>query len=299
MWDPDALPGPFAAVGNTPLAPVVLDSPNQRDVRVHVKLEGLNPSGSVKDRAAAGMIRAKIAEGSLRPGHILLDASSGNMASALAMYGRALGLDVHVVCNQSITADKRQMIEYFGGTVILNDFGPHTHDGYRKCLTLLSQQYCFLDQLHNPENPLAHQVFIAPEILQDLPSVTLIVGSLGSGGTMLGVARAVHSAGHPAMLAAVSSALGGKLPGVGAFSTGEYRTPFIDSVESEGLIRFRPEVTVQSALDSQHSAVAAGLFCGPQTGAVLSAALRLADELNLADDIVVISGDAGWKNWTP
>jgi len=299
MWHPDDLPGPFSAVGNTPLAPVMLRSPGGRRVRVHVKLDGLNPSGSVKDRAAAGMIRAKIVEGTLRPGHTLLDSSSGNMASALAMYGRALGLDVHVVCNRNITADKRRMVEYFGGTVIPNDFGPHTYDGYRKCVSLLSERYCFLDQLHNPQNPLAHQDLTGPEIMRDLPSAALIVGSLGSGGTVLGVARAVRLAGHPAVLAAVSSAPGGKLPGVGAFSEGEYRTPFINSAESEGLIGFWPEVAVPSALDCQRTAVAAGLFCGPQTGAVLVAALQIADELDLSDDIVVISGDAGWKNWTP
>jgi cysteine synthase len=295
-WNPNELPGPFAAVGNTPLVPIDVD-----DVRVWVKLEGLNPSGSVKDRAAAAMITEKISCGELRPGRVLLDASSGNMASALSSYGRALGLDVHVVCNSTITADKRRMIEHFGAALIQNDYGPYTHDGYLKCLDLVRQSdnsYCFLDQLHNPMNPYAHEVGTGPEILKDLPSVRLIVGSLGSGGTMLGIGRAVRSAGHPAMVAAVSSAPGNRMAGVGAFADGDYRTPFIIEAETNGLFTETVLVTVASAQKWQREITARGLFCGAQTGAVLGAAIELAKRHELRDGIVIISGDAGWKSWS-
>lgn len=300
-WDARGLAGPFAALGNTPLAPVTLRAPSGRNVLVHVKLEGTNPTGSVKDRAAVTMIKAKMAAGELRGDSVLLDASSGNMASALAVYGRAIGVEVHVVCNATMTADKRKMIEHFGGTIIVNDLGPYTFDGYRKCRQLLEQpgadRYCFLDQLHNPHNPLAHQTGTGPEILRDLPSVGLIAGSLGSGGTMLGIGRAVRAANHPALLAAVSSAPGNRLPGVGAFADGDYCTPFISIAEAQKMFGFRPETTVAQAYEQQRTLTRSGLFCGPQTGAVVAAALRIADELELSADIVVVSGDAGWKNW--
>ncbi|WP_030212554.1 PLP-dependent cysteine synthase family protein [Streptomyces sp. NRRL WC-3626] len=301
-WHPDKLPGPFQALGNTPLVAVTLTTPAGRAVRVHIKLEGLNPSGSVKDRAAVSMIKAAIREERLRPGHVLLDASSGNMAGALATYGRALGVDVHVVCNDTITEAKRQMIEHFGGSVIVNDEGPYTYDGYRKCLRLLTgghRAYCFLDQLHSPHNPAAHEHGTGPELLSQYPDARLIVGSLGSGGTVLGVARAVRAAGHPAALAAVSSVSGSRLPGVGAFDDGDYRTPFIRELRAGALVGHWPKVTSASAARTLRQVTAAGLLCGPQTGAVVSAALDLADELDLAEGIVAVSGDAGWKNWTP
>lgn len=294
-WDINKLPGPFAAVGNTPLVPIEV-----RGVRVWLKLEGANPSGSVKDRSAVAMIKGKISSGELEPGRILLDASSGNMASALATYGRALELDVHVVCNSTITADKRRLIEYFGATLIPNDFGPYTYDGYLKCLDLLKQgdiPYCFLDQLHNPMNPYAHEAGTGPEILESLPSVRLIVGSLGSGGTMLGIARAIRSANKSVMVAAVSSAQGSRMAGVGAFADGDFRTPFMaEAVESE-LFAEEVLVTADSALKWQREVTARGLFCGAQTGAVLGAAMMLAERYELDDGIVVVSGDAGWKSW--
>jgi cysteine synthase len=266
-------------------------------------LEGLNPTGSVKDRAAATMIAAKVAEGTLNRESILLDASSGNMASALAAFGRALDIAVHVVANATITTDKRRLIELFGGVVIVNDFGPYTYDGYRKCRHLLTlpgaERYCFLDQLHNPMNPYAHETGTGPEIMEEIPRCRLVVGSLGSGGTMLGVARAVRAAGHPARVAAVSSAPGSRLPGVGAFADGDYRTPFIRTAHDQGLFDFEPTVSVSASVEQQAALTACGLFCGPQTGAVTAVALQLVDELGLDDDeVVVISGDAGWKNWS-
>jgi cysteine synthase len=295
-WNPDELPGPFAAVGHTPLVPVDVDG-----VRIWLKLEGLNPSGSVKDRAAVAMIKDKITRGELKPGQILLDASSGNMASALSSYGRALGLGVHVVCNSTMTADKRRMVEHFGATLIQNDVGPYTYHGYLKCLDLIERHdnpYCFLDQLHNPMNPYAHEIGTGPEILKDLPSVRLIAGSLGSGGTMAGIARAVRSAGHPAMVVAVSSAPGNRLAGVGAFADGDYRTPFIIEAEENGLFTDAVPVTVASALEWQREVTAHGLFCGAQTGAVLGAAMGLAERYDIRDGIVIVSGDAGWKSWS-
>jgi [CysO sulfur-carrier protein]-thiocarboxylate-dependent cysteine synthase len=294
-WDPTALPGPFAAIGNTPLVPVRLG-----EVRLLLKLEGLNPSGSVKDRAAASMLRHKILTRELRPGQVLLDASSGNMAGALACCGRALGLDVHVVCNATITADKRRFIEYFGATLIENDFGPYTYDGYRKCRELVARDgdsYCFLDQLHNPLNPYAHEQGTGPEILRDLPSVRLIIGSLGSGGTMLGIGRAVRAAGHGALVAAVASAPGNRMAGVGAFADGDYRTPFIAEAEREGLFAETCLVTVETALRWQRAVLAQGIFCGAQTGAVVAAAMDLASRYGLRDGVVAVSGDAGWKSW--
>jgi [CysO sulfur-carrier protein]-thiocarboxylate-dependent cysteine synthase len=298
---PEPLPAVFSLVGNTPTLPIEFTTPGGRRARLHLKLEGANPSGSVKDRAAVAMIRGRIDVGDLRPGGTLLDASSGNMACALAMFGRALGVGVTVVCNDSLTADKRRFIAHFGGRLIDNDFGPYTFDGNRKCRALLKEpggdRYCFLDQLHNWDNPRAHETGTGPEILRDVPGVRLIVGSLGSGGTMAGVARAVRNASADVLVAAVHSASGSRFPGVGAFDDGDYVTPFLEEARKTEAFDFTIRTAAADVMRQLAVLSGYGMFCGPQTGAVTLGALRLADEIGLDDGIAVISGDAGWKNW--
>jgi cysteine synthase len=295
------LPAIFSLVGNTPLLPVDLVTPQRHRSRLHVKLEGTNPSGSVKDRAAALMIRSQIDSGTLLPGYTLLDASSGNFACAVAMFGRALGIDVTVVCNETLTEDKRRFVGYFGGQVVANDFGSYTYDGNRKCRAMLEQPdgrtYCFLDQLHNWDNPLAHEIGTGPEILRDLPGCRLVVGSLGSGGTMLGVSRAIKRARPDVLVAAVCSSSGSRFPGVGAFDDGDYVTPFLQVARETKAFDFTVRTDSAEVMRQLARLSGLGMFCGPQTGAVISAALRLADEIGLDDGIVIISGDAGWKNW--
>ena len=300
VW-PKELPAIFSLVGNTPLLPIELMTPRGHRSRLYVKLEGTNPSGSVKDRAAALMIRSQIDSGTLRPGYTLLDASSGNFACALAMLGRALGVDVTVVCNETITADKRRFIDFFGGRLVINDFGSFTYDGNRKCRAMLEQPaghtYCFLDQLHNWDNPRAHEIGTGPEILRDLPDCRLVVGSLGSGGTMAGVSRAIKGVRPDALIAAVCSSPGSRFPGVGAFDDGDYVTPFLQAARETNAFDFTVRTDSAEVLRQLGVLSRLGMFCGPQTGAVIAAALRLADEVGVDDGIVVISGDAWWKNW--
>jgi cysteine synthase B len=200
-----------------------------------------------------------------------------------------------------LTADKRRMITYFGARLINNDLGPYTFDGYRKCLEILAEapvgRYCFLDQLHNPANPAAHQYSTGPEIIRQVPDVRMVVGSLGSGGTMLGIARALRQAGSTAYIAAVCSASGTRFPGVGAFDDGDYRTPFINAADEEKAFDVTTRIHHEEAMSQLAVLRHHGLFCGPQTGAVLAGALHVADLTGIHDRIVVVSGDSGWKNW--
>lgn len=295
------IPAIFDHAINTPLIPIELTTPRKKPVRILVKMESANPSGSVKDRAAIAMIRDKIETGNLKPETTILDASSGNMAAALALYGAALGVAVTVVCSPSLTAGKRHVITYFGAQLIDNDLGPYTFDCYRKCLDILAKapagRYCFMDQLHNPINPAAHQHTTGPEIMRDVPDVRMVVGSLGTGGTMLGVARALRDAGSRAYLVAVCSASGTRFPGVGSFDDGDYRTPFIKTAEEEKVFDTITRIRHDEAMFQLAALRGYGLFCGPQTGAVLAGALRAAELTGIRERIVVISGDAGWKNW--
>jgi cysteine synthase len=282
-------------VGNTPLwqIPVPADSP----FRLFVKLEGCNPTGSVKDRACVTMLRAMIRDPRWNPSQTVIDASSGNMGCSLAYFGRILGVDVTIVSSAKLTIEKRLFMEYFGASVETR--GEFTIDGNRYCAEIAQSdpsRWYFLDQLHNPYNAIAHETGTGPEILTQLPELSAVIGSIGSGGTLLGVGRHLKRVNDQIKVIAVEAAAGTRLPGTAALVDGDYLTPFID----EG---FTYKVFDSSVRISEDEAVAvaqhlsqAGLFTGLQTYAVVAAALRGAESGELHGDILLISGDTGWKN---
>lgn len=266
--------------------------------RIFVKLEGCNPTGSVKDRACLGMIRGALERGELRPGMTLLDASSGNMACAIAFYGRLFGHDATVVANSKLTKDKENFIEYYGAK--LHRVGDYTIEGNRFCRELVEQsepgRYCFLDQLHNWDNPRAHFETTGPEILLDFPELAMVVCSLGSGGTLLGTAQFLKQQRPGVEVVAVQAAAGTKIPGTGSFDDGDYVTPFIRKGFDEQLFSRVVKVDERDAVAGTLELRDHGIFAGLQTGGVWRAALACAAELGVVGDIVIISGDTGWKN---
>ncbi|HEX7241934.1 MAG TPA: cysteine synthase family protein [Longimicrobiaceae bacterium] len=284
------------AVGRTPC--LRLRSPELPEARVHVKLEGMNPTGSVKDRAGLRMIREALDAGSLRPGVTLLDASSGNMACALAYFGRVLGFPTMVVVSSKLTEDKRNFLRYYGATV--HQTGDFTIEGNRWCRELVEREggdrYWFFDQLHNWANPRAHYEGTGPEILEAFPDVELVVGSLGSGGTLFGTGQFLKERRPGVKVVAVESAPGTKIPGTGSFSDGDYVTPFIARGREEGVFDHTLRIDLDDAVRRTLQLRDQGVFCGIQTGGVYHAALEAAREMDVRGDVVFISGDAGWKN---
>jgi [CysO sulfur-carrier protein]-thiocarboxylate-dependent cysteine synthase len=283
-------------VGGTPC---VLFRPAENiRARIWVKLEGFNPSGSVKDRAGLYNIKGAIDRGDLVQGQTILDASSGNMACALAYFGAILRYPVVVVCSSKLTADKAQLIRYYGAKLI--SVGDFTIEGNKHCIEKIvpeaPEQYAFLDQLRNWDNPRAHYETTGPEILSDFPDVRAVVGSLGSGGTMNGIARYVKERRPQTRVVTVEAARGTKIPGTGAFCDGDFVTPFIEQLWNSELVDARRQVALRDAEARTRELAGQGFFCGIQTGGVVQAALREVIESDLDGDIVVISGDAGWKN---
>jgi cysteine synthase len=266
--------------------------------RIWIKLEGLNPSGSVKDRAGLYNIKGAIDRGLLTKGKTILDASSGNMACALAYFGAILGYAVVVVCSSKLTADKAQFIRFYGAELVL--FGNFTIEGNLHCAESIVPQapekYAFLDQLRNWDNPRAHFETTGPEILQDFPDIQAVVGSLGSGGTMNGVARFLKEHSPRTRIVTVEAAAGTKIPGTAAFSDGDFVTPFIEQLWGSELVDSRRQVNLGEAETRTRELASQGFFCGIQTGGVVQAAVREAIENDLRGDIVVIAGDTGWKN---
>ena len=287
-------------VGNSPVVRFHhADLPSA--ARLWIKLEGCNPTGSVKDRACIFLLRDALRRGLLRPGMIVLDASSGNMACSIAYFGRILGYKVKVVCGSKLTADKANFIRLFGAELIRH--GDITLEGNQLCreqiLAGAPDQYCFLDQLHNWANPKAAYETMAPEILTDFPDVAAVVGSLGSGGTMYGTARYLKDRDASAIAITVEARAGTKLPGTGGFDDGDYITPFIEKGFAENLFTRRQKINYADAVYRARQLADQGFFVGLQTGGVVQAAIDVAQALDISGDIVAISGDSGWKNVEP
>jgi cysteine synthase len=282
-------------VGNTPLFEI--PTLGHSTARLQVKLEGYNPSGSVKDRACVAMLRAMLRDPDWHSGKILLDASSGNMGCSIAYFGSALGVSVRIFSSRKLTPEKRQFIEYFGASV--EQIGEFTIEGNRHCAEIARSdpdRWYFLDQLHNPDNPRAHVTGTGPEILSQLPGVAAVVGSVGSGGTLLGVGRSLKKANDRIKIFAVEAAPGTRLPGTAALMDGDYKTPFIEEGFTENIFDDSILVSENEAIEMARLLSATGLFGGLQTCAVIAAAQRAVETYDLCGDVVVISGDTGWKN---
>ena len=284
-------------VGQTPI--ISLDFGTSRDVRIHFKMEGFNPTGSIKDRAAFYIIREKIKSGELTKDKKILDASSGSFACAMAYFGKILGYQVVTVTGDKMTTDKLNFVNYFGGNNIKFN-GKFTIDSNRYCSEkLISEypnEYCFLDQLHNWNNPLAHYETTGPEILNSLPNLQAVAFSIGSGGTLCGLSEYIKEKKEEVKIIGVTADKGTKIPGTAAFLDGEYETPFIKKIFNNNWLDFMPNVSYDDASYQTLQLRDKGLYVGIQTGAVFQGMLDAIEELNLSGDILIISGDAGWKN---
>ncbi len=282
-------------VGNTPLLKIAC--PEIPEANVYVKLESFNPTGSIKDRACLYSILAAEQSGALRNGKTILDASSGNMACSLAYFGYVLGYPVKVVCGSKLTADKRDFIEYFGAELVFH--GDLTFQGNALCREMAAapaagEDYCFLDQLHNPANPVAAEETLGPEIYADLPEVRAIAGSMGTGGSMCGVARFIKRTNPSIGIFTAQAAPGTRIPGTGSFDAGDYATPFVTELASVADASFR--ITQYQAEERTRQLRKQGVFAGFQAGGVLETLIRGVKKFGIGGDVVMIIGDAGWKN---
>lgn len=282
-------------MGNTPL--LEFKTNEISGSRIFVKLEGFNPSGSIKDRACLYNITGAIKDGKLKEGMTIVDASSGNMACAIAYYGRILGYETKLVCGSKLTADKGNFIEYLGAKLVMH--GDFTVEGNHYCRDVIvpenPEKYCFLDQLHNDNNPLASYETLGPEIYKDLPNIKMIVGSLGSGGSMYGTSKFLKEQNKDIKSVTVESSSGYKIPGTGTFVDGDYITPFIEKGRKE-IFDDSIAIELPNAQKRTEQLLMQGIFVGWQTGGVLDATITAINKHNIKGDVVMISGDSGWKN---
>src|SRR6059036_2705978 len=177
------------AVGNTPLVELPRISPKP-GVRIFAKLEGRNPTGSVKDRVAKAMIEGAEAEGAIQPGQTIFEPTSGNTGISLAMICRRKGYPLKVVMPDNVTQERTQLLRMYGAEIVYSEGAKGSNGAVEVALELAEQPSFYMPyQYGNEANPLAHYNGTAPEILEELDEVKAFVAGLGTGGTLMGTGR--------------------------------------------------------------------------------------------------------------
>ena len=278
-------------IGNTPLVELKSFSPHP-GVQIFAKLEGVNPSGSIKDRIAKKMIEEAEASGRLTPGSILLEPTSGNTGIALAMIARVKGYPFIAVLPDNVTQERRQMLELYGARIILSDGTLGSNGAVKLAQDLASKddRYVMLYQYGNDANPRAHYEGTALEIINDLPDLDVFVAGLGTGGTLTGNGRRLKEYNPAIRIVAAEPLQGDAVQGLRSLEDG-FVPPVLDQslLDARILVSSRDAIRRTRQLKDQE-----GIFAGPSCGAALHAALRVAASMERGK-IVVILADGGWK----
>jgi len=278
-------------IGNTPLVELKSFSPRP-GVQIFAKLEGFNPSGSVKDRIAKLMVEEAEASGNIKPGSILLEPTSGNTGIALAMIARVKGYQFTAVMPDNVTQERRQMLELFGANIIYSDGALGSNGAVKLAQELASKddRYVMLYQYGNDANPRAHYEGTAVELIKDLPDLDVFVAGLGTGGTLTGNARRLKEYNPAIKIVAAEPLQGDGVQGLRSLEDG-----FVPAVLDQSLLDAKILVSARDSIfRTRQLKDQEGIFAGPSCGAALHAALRIAATMDRGK-IVVILADGGWK----
>jgi [CysO sulfur-carrier protein]-thiocarboxylate-dependent cysteine synthase len=283
------------SLGGTPLVGLPNLSPTP-DVRLWAKLEDHNPTGSIKDRAAISMVEAAEKEGKLKPGDTILEPTSGNTGISLAMVARQRGYRLICVMPENTSVERRQLLEMYGAQIISSPAagGSNQAVAVAKGLAAEHDDWVMLYQYGNPANAEAHYTGTGPEIVADLPSITHFVAGLGTTGTLMGVSRYLREKKPGVRVIAAEPRYGELVYGLRNIDEG-----FVPELYDPALLDSRFSVGPQDAVRRTRQLVEQeGIFAGISTGAILHAALGIADKEVAAGrkaDIVFIVCDGGWK----
>lgn len=281
----------LGVIGNTPLVELKRMSPNPR-VHIFAKLEGQNPTGSLKDRIAKYMIQAAEASGELTHDRIILEATSGNTGIALAMIGRFKGYKVKVVMPESVSEERREMLEAYGAEVVLSDGAQGSNGSIRIALKMGEEDHSYFMpyQYGNPNNPRAHYETTGPEILREVPQVDVFIAGLGTGGTLMGVGRRLKEQNPKTRVLAVVPHPGDLVQGLRSLDEG-----FIPPILDQSLLDGRFVVASKEAFSVTRQLMEKeGIFSGISSGSVVYAAMRVAQRME-EGNIVTLLADGGWK----
>jgi [CysO sulfur-carrier protein]-thiocarboxylate-dependent cysteine synthase len=279
------------AIGNTPLVEIPRFCPNP-GVHLLVKLEGVNPTGSVKDRVARYLIEGLEREGRLGPDSVILEPSSGNTGISLAMICRLKDYRLAVVMPKNVTRERRQLLEIYGAQIIESpaDLGSNGAVDLARRLVREDPHYVMPDQYANPLNPLAHYETTAVEILADCPEIDVFVAGLGTGGTVTGVGRRLREDKPGVRVFAAEPMPGEQVQGLRSLDEG-----FVPEVFDPTVLDGKFLVSTAESIEALRDLTATeGIFAGVSSGGVVAVARRLAEGME-SGTIVALLADGGWK----
>ncbi|MBI4316885.1 MAG: cysteine synthase family protein [Chloroflexi bacterium] len=278
------------AIGRTPLVEIPRMSPKP-EVRIFAKLEGHNPTGSVKDRIAKYMIERAEHSGELTHDKTILEPTSGNTGIALAMIGRRKGYKVKVVMPENVSPERQQLLELYGAEVVFSAGDKGTNGAIEVAWEIArDKQYYMPYQYGNPANPQAHYETTGREIIEDLPDVDVFIAGLGTGGTLMGTGRRLKEHNPRVKIIAAEPNAGDLVQGLRSLEEG-FIPPILDVslLDAKIICSSRDAFEVTRELTRRE-----GIFAGISSGAAVRCAMRVAKRMQKGN-IVVLLADGGWK----
>jgi len=278
------------SIGNTPLVELPRLSPKP-EVRIYAKLEGRNPTGSVKDRVAKSMIEAAEAEGAIEPGQTILEPTSGNTGISLAMICRRKGYPLKVVMPDNVTEERTQLLRMYGAEIVYSEGAKGSNGAVEVALEMAQDPAYYMPyQYGNEANPLAHYNGTALEILEELDEVTAFVAGLGTGGTLMGNGRRLKEENPETLIVAAEPMQGELVQGLRSLDDG-FIPPIIDLslLDRKIMVSNRDAIVWTKKLLEEE-----GIFAGVSAGAIAAIAVRIAGELE-SGNVVFLVPDDGWK----
>ena len=290
--------GAIELIGRTPILKVT-NMIDENSADVYVKLEKFNPGGSVKDRAALGMIEKAEEEGILKKGSVIVEPTSGNTGIALAMIGRVKGYKVIIVMPETMSKERRDLIKAYGAELVLTEGAKGMKGAIEKATQMVKDYGYFMpQQFENIANPEKHYETTAQEIYEDINDLDVFVAGVGTGGTITGIGKNLKEKINGIEIVAVepsnSQVIIGKNPGphkiqgIGAgFVPQNYKEEYVDKV-----IAVSDENAIKTAVDFSKNE---GILVGISSGAAIYAAIEIAKKLGKGKKVLAIAPDGGEK----
>ena len=283
--------GILDAIGDTPLVELQRLSP-RKDVHIYAKLEGQNPTGSVKDRIAKFMIEQAEASGAIRPDTYLLEPTSGNTGISLALVCCLKGYRLKAVMPENVSPERTQLLEAYGAEIVYSDGAKGTNGSIEVAqeMAAASNEYFMPYQYGNEGNPGAHYEGTGPEIIEACPDVDMFVAGLGTGGTLMGTGRRLKEYNPDIKVIAVAPELDDRIQGLRSLEEG-FIPPILDLSLLDARIMVR---SIDAFRTTKELLKLEGIFAGISSGSVVYAAMRQAERMERGN-IVCLLADGGWK----
>lgn len=290
--------GAIELIGKTPILRVT-NMIDENSAEVYVKLEKFNPGGSVKDRAALGMIERAEKEGFLKEGSVIVEPTSGNTGIALAMIGRVKGYKVIIVMPETMSKERRDLIKAYGAELVLTEGSRGMKGAIEKATQMVNEHGYFMpQQFENIANPEKHYATTAQEIYEDINDLDVLVAGVGTGGTISGIGKNLKEKINDIEIVAIepsnSQVISGKKPGphkiqgIGAgFVPQNYKNEYVDKV-----VAVSDEDAIKTAVDFAKNE---GILVGISSGAAIYAAIDIAKKIGKGKKVLAIAPDGGEK----